>query len=102
VAYGPRLGPVSAEVLKKRKVDAAINVSAKCPKEIEKKGVGLAKVSGSRASGGSKWPSGADVPRGKVYEAEQGYRCPRDRFSSHDTHYAENARLKGFRRCRGS
>jgi hypothetical protein len=37
VAYGPRLVPVSAEVLKKRKADATGKVLAKCPKVPEKK-----------------------------------------------------------------
>jgi hypothetical protein len=62
VSYGPRPVTVSVEVLKKRKADAATKVSAKCPKVTERKGVGLAKVSGSCMSGGSKQPSGADVP----------------------------------------
>jgi hypothetical protein len=51
VAYGRRPVVISSEVLKKRKVNAATKVSAKCPKVTEKKGVGLAKVSGSRTSG---------------------------------------------------
>jgi hypothetical protein len=40
VAYGPRLALVSAEVLKKRKADAAEKV-AKCLKVPEKKHAGL-------------------------------------------------------------
>jgi hypothetical protein len=38
VAYGPRPIPVSMKVLKKRKADAAVKVSAKLPKVPEKKG----------------------------------------------------------------
>jgi hypothetical protein len=38
VAYGPRPVPVFTEVLKKRKADATVKVSAKRPKVTEKKG----------------------------------------------------------------
>jgi hypothetical protein len=72
VAYGPRLVPISAEVLKKRKADAAVKVSAKHPKATEKKGVGLAKVSGSRMSGSSNWPSGVDIPSTKSAKLSKG------------------------------
>jgi hypothetical protein len=62
VAYGPHPAPVSAEVLKKMKAAAIVKVLAQHPKVIEKNGAGFAKVSGSHASGGSKWPSCADIP----------------------------------------
>jgi hypothetical protein len=44
VPYGPRPAPVSAEVFKKRKVDAAEKVLAKCLKEPEKRKGATAKV----------------------------------------------------------
>jgi hypothetical protein len=72
VAYGPRPVPISTESLKKRKVDAAMKVSAKRPKVTERKGVGLVKVSGSRASGSSKWLSGADVPPAMSVKLSKG------------------------------
>jgi hypothetical protein len=72
VAYGPRSVPVSAEVLKKRKADAAVKVSAKRPKATEKKGVGLAKVSRSRMSGSSNRPSGVDIPSEKSTKLSKG------------------------------
>jgi hypothetical protein len=56
VAYGPRPVPVSAKVLKKKKVDAAVNFSAKRLNVTEKKSAGLTKVPGSHSSGGSKRP----------------------------------------------
>jgi hypothetical protein len=55
--------PVSAEVLKKWKADAAAKVSGKHPKVAEKKGAMTAKVPGSRTIAGLKRPSGADVLR---------------------------------------
>jgi hypothetical protein len=54
VSYGPHLVHVSAEVLKKRKVDATAKVLGKRTKVAEKKGAVLAKVSGSCVSAGSK------------------------------------------------
>jgi hypothetical protein len=59
VAYGPFPVPISTEVLKKRKVD-------------EKKGVELSKVSRAHASGGSKWPSVADVLPAKSTKLSKG------------------------------
>jgi hypothetical protein len=61
VAYMPPLVPVSAEVLKKRKVDATMKASAKNLKVPEKKGAEAAKVSRARASGGLKRPLGANI-----------------------------------------
>jgi hypothetical protein len=72
VAYGSCPMPVSAEVLKKREADAIAKVLAKRPKVTEKKGAGLAKVSGLHASGGSKWPSGADIPPAKSAKLSKG------------------------------
>jgi hypothetical protein len=72
VAYGSCPLPVSAEVLKKREADAIAKVLAKRPKVTEKKGAGLAKVSGLHASGGSKWPSGADIPPAKSAKLSKG------------------------------
>jgi hypothetical protein len=54
VGYGSRPMPVSAEVLKKRKAEAAVKVSGKHPKVAEKKVAIPTKVSGSHASAGSK------------------------------------------------
>jgi hypothetical protein len=72
VAYGPHPVPISAEVLKKRKVDAAVKVSTKCPKVTEKKGAGLTKLSGSHVSGSSKQPSGVDIPPAKLAKLSKG------------------------------
>jgi hypothetical protein len=72
VAYGPFPVPVSTEVLKKRKVDAAMKVPAKRPKVLEKKGVELSKVSRAHASGGSKWPLVADVLPAKSTKLSKG------------------------------
>jgi hypothetical protein len=76
VAYGPRPVPISVKVLKKRKAYAATKVSAKPPKVPEKKGAELAMVSGARASGGSKWTSGADVSPMKSMKLSK-YTVPR-------------------------
>jgi hypothetical protein len=54
VSYGPRLVPVSAEVLKKRKVDAATKVSGKCPKVAKKKIALATKIPGSCTGASSK------------------------------------------------
>jgi hypothetical protein len=54
VGYASRPVPISAEVLKKRKEDAATKVLGKCPKVGEKKGAMAVKVSGSCASASSK------------------------------------------------
>jgi hypothetical protein len=72
LAYGPRPVPVSTEVLKKRKADAAVKVSPKRPKVTEKKGAGLMKVSRSRVSGGLKWPLGADIPPAMFAKLSKG------------------------------
>jgi hypothetical protein len=54
VSYEPRPVPISAEVLKRRKADAAIKVLGKRPKVAEKKIALAAKISGSRVGAGSK------------------------------------------------
>jgi hypothetical protein len=72
VAYGPRSVLVSMEVLKKRKADVAVKVLAKRPKATEKKGARLMKVFESRASGGSKRPSGVDIPPTKSVKLSKG------------------------------
>jgi hypothetical protein len=72
VAYGPCPVPVSAEVLKKWKADAVVKVSAKCSKVPEKKGAEPVKVSRARASGGPKWPSGADILPVKSMKLSKG------------------------------
>jgi hypothetical protein len=54
VSYGPRLVPVSAEVLKKRKADAATKVSGKCPKVAKKKIALATKIPGSCTGASSK------------------------------------------------
>jgi hypothetical protein len=72
VAYGPRSVPISPEVLKKRKADAATKVLAKRLNVYEKKGAELAKVSRVRASGGSKRPSGAYVLPAKSVKLSNG------------------------------
>jgi hypothetical protein len=54
VGYGPRSVPVSPEVLKKGKADAAVKVSGKRPKVVEKKGAMTAKLSGSCTIAGLK------------------------------------------------
>jgi hypothetical protein len=64
--------PISKEVLKKRKADAAAKVLAKRPKVAEKKSVGLAKISGSCGSGSSKRPSSADILLAKSTKLSKG------------------------------
>jgi hypothetical protein len=61
VSYGPHLVPVSVEILKKRRVDAAMKVSGKRPKVAEEKIALAVKISGTRAGAGSKRSSGGDV-----------------------------------------
>jgi hypothetical protein len=63
---------IFAEVLNKRKAEAAAKVLAKRPKLAEKKSVGLAKVSRSHGSGSSKWPSNADIPSAKAVKLSKG------------------------------
>jgi hypothetical protein len=70
--FGPRPVPISTEVLKKRKADAAAKVLAKRPKVAEKKSVGLAKISGSCGSGSSKRPSSADILLAKSTKLSKG------------------------------
>jgi hypothetical protein len=90
VSYGPRPVPVSAEVLKKRKVDAAAKVFGKHLKVTEKKSAMPVKVSGSRVSVGSKRPSSAS----KVYKVEQVYRSARDCFSNRGVRYVGSTHLR--------
>jgi hypothetical protein len=72
VGYGPRPVPISAEVLKKRKADAAGKVLAKRPKVAKMTSVGLAKVYRSCGGGSSKWPTGADIPPVKSAKLSEG------------------------------
>jgi hypothetical protein len=72
VGYGPCPVPVSTEVLKKRKADAAAKVLAKRPKLVEKKSAGLVKVSGSCGGGGSKRPSGTGILSAKAVKLSKG------------------------------
>jgi hypothetical protein len=72
VAYGPRLAPVPAEVLKKRKVEASEKVLAKHPKGLEKKGAKPVKVSGVRVMGGLKWPLNADILPARSVKLSKG------------------------------
>jgi hypothetical protein len=72
VGYGPCPMLIFAEVLNKRKAEAAAKVLAKRPKLAEKKSVGLAKVSRSHGSGSSKWPSNADIPLAKAVKLSKG------------------------------
>jgi hypothetical protein len=61
VAYGPRLAPVSTEVLKKRKADDTGRVLAKRPKAHEKKGTEPTKVDAAQVKGSLKQSSDADI-----------------------------------------
>jgi hypothetical protein len=72
VAYAPLLVPVSAEVLKKRKVDAIMKALAKWLKVPEKNGAEPAKASRSCASGGSKRPSGVNILLAKSVKLSKG------------------------------
>jgi hypothetical protein len=72
VSYGPRLMPVSAEVLKKREADAATKVLCNRLKVTEKKGVMPTKVSGSCTSAGLKRPLGADILLAKSMKLSKG------------------------------
>jgi hypothetical protein len=72
VAYGSHPVPISTEVLKKRKVDATVNVLAKRSKAPEKKGAETAKVSGAHVSGGLKWPSGVAILPAKSMKLSKG------------------------------
>jgi hypothetical protein len=65
VAYGPRLVPVSAEVLKKRKEDATGKVLVKCPKVPEKKWMEIVKVIVAQVKGGLKRSSDVDISSAK-------------------------------------
>jgi hypothetical protein len=72
LSYGPRPVLIFTEVLKKWKEDAVAKVLAKSLTVTEKKCVGLVKVSRSCKSGGSKWPSGADIPSAKSTKLSKG------------------------------
>jgi hypothetical protein len=72
VSYGHHPVPISAEVLRKSKADAAAIVWGKRPKVTKKKGVVLVKVSGSRASADLKWPSGVDILLAKSMKLSKG------------------------------
>jgi hypothetical protein len=98
VGYGPCPVPISTEVLKKRKADAAAKVLAKRPKLVEKKSVGLVKVSGS--CGGRRFETAIrhGHPVGQGCEAEQGYHSPHSRFGSRDAHYAGEVHPEGLSR----
>jgi hypothetical protein len=61
VSYEPRPVPVSTEVLKKRKADAAAKVSGKRPKVAEKKIAVAVKISGSCACANSKQLSSGGI-----------------------------------------
>jgi hypothetical protein len=86
VAYVPHPVPVFAEVLKKRKADAIVKVSAKRPKVAKKKGAEPAKVSGARRVVRNGHRCGH--PAGKVHKAEQGYCTPHNCFDGRSVHYA--------------
>jgi hypothetical protein len=66
VSYGPHLVPVSVEILKKRRVDAAMKVSGKRPKVAEEKIALAVKISGTRAGAGSKRSSGSKLSKGVI------------------------------------
>jgi hypothetical protein len=72
VSYEPHPVPVSTEILKKRKADAATKVSTKCSKVPEKKGAEPTKVSRAPVTGSLKWPSGADVLPAKSAKLSKG------------------------------
>jgi hypothetical protein len=64
--------PISMEVLRKRKADVAAKVWGKRPKVTEKKGAVPAKVSRSRVSANSMWPSGVDILLAKSVKLSKG------------------------------
>jgi hypothetical protein len=72
VAYGPCSTLVFVEVLKKRKAEASGKVLVKRPKVLEMRGTEPTKVSGARAKGGLKRPSGVDIMAGKFVKLSKG------------------------------
>jgi hypothetical protein len=69
---GPCPVPISTEVLEKRRADAAAKVLAKRLKLVEKKSVGLAKVSGSCEGGSLKQPSDTGILPAKATKLSKG------------------------------
>jgi hypothetical protein len=72
VSCGPRPVPISVEVLRKRKVDAAAKVSGKRLKVAKREIALAAKISGSRAYAGSKRLSGGDILPVKLAKLSKG------------------------------
>jgi hypothetical protein len=85
VSYGPRPVPILAEVLKKRKADAAAKVLGKHPKVAEKKIALAMKISGSRTGASFKRPSGGNILPVKSTKLSKGA-IPRTIGSAATTH----------------